>query len=83
MATELSNKYIDIKMTAKGGAIFSTLQVALNISKASNCRLSLSFPRGYSIDIYPDSTINDLQTIEELTNSNYGLREKVKELETK
>lgn len=80
METPLQNKYLQIEMHSRGQAIFPTLQYALAISKAANCRLSLSFPKGYYIDIYPESTITDLQKIEELTSRNHCLSQELDEL---
>ena len=80
MESPLQNKYLIIDIKSRGQAIFPTLQSALAISKAANCRLSLSFPKGYYVDIYPESTITDLQRIEELTSRNHCLIQELDEL---
>lgn len=81
------NKYISIEMHAHEGDLHNQLSYALSVTKAYGAKTSLKFPKGYSVDIWPDSNLTDLKKIEELENSlwnqrfaNEELREKIKEL---
>lgn len=63
--SEIHNKYLDMKLTARGENIHDTISNALAVVKAYGSRMELEFPRGYSITIWPDSNLNDLKALEE------------------
>ncbi|ATL45441.1 hypothetical protein CQS02_20115 [Elizabethkingia miricola] len=63
----IDNKYLDLKLHAKNGNLHDTLSRAVQIAKVYGNKITLTFPKGYFIEIWPDSTLNDIKTIEELT----------------
>lgn len=65
--SDIFNKYLRLTMVARDEPLHETLSTALRITKAYNARTTLEFPKGYSIEIYPDSSLNDIKKIEELT----------------
>lgn len=79
---QISNKYVEMTLHARGENLHDTLTVALNIVKAYGARAQLEFPQGYSVVIWPSSTLNDIKKIEELENRIYNLKAKLDEKET-